>query len=156
MTQLLDLTKVVQHDTIRMLTSATDTIGKSFELINRAELGVYELYRIDELQQRITALQQAIGKRKSGKPTAKQQQDLLDIYAEFIRMLIPAAPDSAIALLPRAAREQIVIAWLASNFAAGAAEGEAASRRTTVAKSRGSRRSTAATRRRGSTSRSTR
>lgn len=152
--EILNFVDVHKHDTVRLPTSLEDKVGKSFEIINRSELGVYELYKIDDLQRRSQELQAAIAKRKGGKPTKAQERDLHDVLAEFVQLLIPSAPAKVIELLPRPVREQIIIAWL-SRFidGPGGGRGEAPSRRTTAARSRGSRRSSAATRKHGSTSR---
>lgn len=126
MTEILNFVDVHKHDTVRLPMSLDDKVGKSFEIINRSELGVFELFKIDNLQQRSAALQAAIAKRKDGKPTKKQERDLHDVLAEFVQLLIPSAPAKVIETLPRPVREQIIIAWL-SRFidTSGGGQGEA-------------------------------
>jgi len=91
-----------------------------------------------------------------GKLTAKQDKDLLNVLGDCVTLLIPSIEPAVLEVLERPAREQIVLTWLGRNFTGEELSGVPANppkRRTGAASSRASKRSTAATRKHGSTSR---
>jgi hypothetical protein len=150
--ELLNLAQAAApRDTIR-LPSKRNPDGKSYEILSPSDLGAYEL-------ERLRALSAEEDKLRASAPKAlkpAQKRALRRVLGEAVKLLMPSLEPAVLELLSNEAREQILIAWMMKHYSAGAAgtEGEARSRRTTAASSRGSKRSTAATRKRGSTSRS--
>lgn len=153
MAELLDLSKVVETDTIR-LKSKKHTDGKPYDLINRSDLGIFEYHKLQAMQTQAATLTAAITK---GPLDAKKKAALMKVLGGLVKLLIPTIEPATLATLTRPEREQIILTWLARHFdpaELGGTEGEAPRRpRTGAASSPGSRRSTAATQRRGSTSR---
>jgi hypothetical protein len=93
---------------------------------------------------------------RGGKVTPKQEAELLRVLGELVKMLVPTITPAELRKLTRANREQIILVWIATNTEGDAANPPPATappRRTGAVSSRASRRSTAATRKRGSTSR---
>lgn len=144
---LLKLSTIVQHETIE-LASRKHPNGKLYELINLADLGPYEyavtLNREAEVQQLL----------KLKKLTPAQENRLEAILDETMRMLIPKLEPAVLRELTSQQKQMITIAWV-SKFTGQTQEDPQKPRRkpTTAASSRGSKSSTAATQKRGSTSR---
>jgi hypothetical protein len=143
--ELLDLTNAAHHDTITL------PGGTVREVINQTDLGAYEFGRLHALQAETTRLDAAVRGKKA---TAKQEAELLRVLGDTVKLLIPTVTPAELRKLTRANREQIILVWIANNQV----EGDAANppnrkaRRTGGRSSRASRSSTAATRKRGSTS----
>jgi hypothetical protein len=142
--ELLDLSKVVERDTITLKD------GKTYELVNPDDLGIYEYARITQLQEESRKLEATA---KKGKLTPKNERELLRILGEFVKLLIPTIKPAGLGKLTQQDRERIILVWMGRHMT-GEEPGEAPSRRSGASSSRGSKRSTAATRARGSRSRS--
>ena len=143
--EILDLSKITDHDTIRM------PDGKQHELINRTDLGIFEYHKLTSMQAEATKLTAAAAK---GPLTPPQARKLMKVLGDLVKLLVPTINSAMLGKLERPAREQIILVWLSRNFEPEELSGEVPSRRTTAASSPGSKRSTAATRKRGSTRRS--
>lgn len=140
--QILDFSHIVDHDTVKL------PGGRVREIINPGDLGITEYQQLAHLQQQVGAL-------SDGKLTAAKEKELLRLLGEAVKILIPDITAVELSKLSRAHREQTLWAWISRHMPTGeSAEGEARSRRTGGGSSRGSRRSTAATRQRGSRRRS--
>jgi hypothetical protein len=153
--ELLDLSQIAApRDTIR-LPSKKDPAGHSYEIVNPNDLGILALQRFYQLQEEENRLRASAAARKSGELTPAQSRVLRKCLGDAIKILMPSLDDATLNALPTEARERIIIAWTAKHYSAelgdeASAEGEAPSRRTGVASSRGSKKSTAATRSTGS------
>jgi len=147
--EILDLSKAAHHDTIAL------PGGSSREVINQTDLGAYEFGRLAALQAETVRLDKAV---RGGKVSAKQEAELLRVLGDTVKLLIPTITPAELRKLTRANREQIILVWIANNQPEGDAANppNRAARRTGAGSSRASRSSTAATRKHGSTSRSTR
>jgi hypothetical protein len=143
--ELLDLSKVVERDTITLKD------GKTYELVNPDDLGIYEYARITQLQEESCTLEATA---KKGKLTPKNERELLRILGEFVKLLIPTIKPAGLGKLTQQDRERIILVWMGRHMTGEEPAGEASSRRSGAPSSRGSKRSTAATRARGSRSRS--
>lgn len=152
MAELLDLSKVVEIDTVR-LKSKKHPDGKPYDLINRADLGIFEYHKLQAMQTKAATLTAAISK---GPLSAKQKAELMKTLGGLVKLLIPSIEPATLGTLTRPEREQIILTWLGRHFTQdelGGTEGEAQRRTTGAGSSRASRRSTAATQKRGSTAR---
>lgn len=155
--ELLDLSQIAApRDTIR-LPSKKDPEGKPYEIVNPDDLGILSLQRIFQLQEEEQRLRASV---KNAKPTPAQKRAMTKCLGDAIKILIPTLDTPTLAMLPNEARERIIIAWTVKHYQGdddtADAEGEAPSRRTGAASSRGSKSSTAATRSAGSRSRGSR
>jgi hypothetical protein len=149
-TEILDLSKVgAPRDTVR-LPQKGNPDGKAHDFASPSDFGLLELHRLMSFKEKADLL----GSLK--KRTPKQEQELSRLLGEAVRLLVPSIDPDTLRMLGRPAREQVLLAWIGTYYAGddeGDDPGEAASRRTTAASSRGSKPSTAATPKRGSTSR---
>lgn len=141
---LLKLSTIVKHETIE-IESKRHPKGKLYELINLADLGPFEhaqmLMRDAEVRE-LNALK---------KPTPAQKKRIDDLSDETMKMLIPSIEPSVLRELTTQQKQSIAFAWVAK-ITESAPEGpQKPRRRTTAARSRGSRSSTAATPSGGST-----
>lgn len=143
--ELLDLSKVVERDTIRL------SDGKPYELRNPDDFGITEYAQLAHLQEQSRLLESEATTAKKLSP--KKERELLDLLGETIKLLIPTAKPVLVNKLSKAEMERIILAWMGRHMT-GDEPGEPVSRRTGAPSSRGSKRSTAATRARGSRSRS--
>ncbi len=153
MTELLDITTVVQRDTVNIRTKKNPA-GKLYELLNIDELGSFEHQAIVNCHGIVQTLSQL-----KKKPTAAQERQLSKALGDILKLIIPTLEPRVLAEIEDTQRAKIVTAWSIKHATDdGAAEGEdgQASASTTGDSSPASKRSTAATRRRGSTSRATR
>lgn len=142
--ELLNLQTVVKRDTITI-------DGKQYECVNVDELGPFEHA---ELTKRHTEAMPLLTSEK--KLTAMQSRTLDRILSEVVHMLVPTIKPAVVKALTVGARAQIMHVWAARVNALTAereATGNRKSRRTGAVSSRGSKRSTAATRKSGSTRR---
>lgn len=154
MTELLDLTTVVKRDTIR-LRSKKHPAGKQYALINPEELGAFEHAQLTNGLETMQRLGSITGRKLS----AKETRELNKALGDMLKMLVIDLEPATLTETEDVQRARIISAW--SQKAAGAAVGEAppaarARRSTTARSSRGSKPSTAAARKTGSTSRRTR
>ena len=141
---LLSLSTIVSRETIE-LTSKRHPAGKRYELANLADLGPYEYATLVD---RDSEARRLIASKK--KLTKAQEARLEQLFDDVLRLLIPSLEPSVLRELTTQQKQMIVLAW-AAKVTGGAAEGNRASRRTGGASSRGSKRSTAATQKRGGT-----
>lgn len=103
---ILDLSKVADHDTLTLPDS------KIYELINRTDLGVVEFFRLQQMQDQVSTMQAGRAKKKL---TAAQEAKIYKLLGDMVKFLIPTVTPRVLAMIPRAAREQIVIAWISRN-----------------------------------------
>lgn len=153
MTEILDLSKVAAPRPTVRLPQRKDPDGKAYPYAAPSDFGALEFQRVLELQSAAAKL----GEVK--RPTPNQKRELSRLLGECVKLLVPTVEPATLKLLPPPAREQVILTWLGHFYADAPepdAEGEARSRRTTAASSRGSKRSTAASRKPGSTSRASR
>lgn len=148
MNEILDLSTIVKRATVN-ITSKRHPKGKQYELVNLADLGPYEYAVIVDRNGTVEKL------KKLKKLTAAQTRQIARILDEMALLVCPTLEPAVLAELTKEQKEMLVLAW---SMHINSAEGDAAadppvSRRTTGASSRGSKRSTAATRKRGSTAR---
>lgn len=144
--EILSLSTIVERARIN-ITSKKYPKGKLYELVGLADLGPYEYAVILARQEETGAL---IGSEE--KLTAAQERKLEKALDDIVKLLLPGLEPVVLAALTTQQRTMIVMTWSAHVHAqAGAAEGNRPSRRTTAASSHGSKPSTAATRKRGST-----
>jgi hypothetical protein len=144
--ELLDLSKAAHHDTITL------PGGAIRDVINNTDLGAYEFGLLNALQAEAATLDAAV---RTTKVTPAKEKQLLHVLGELVKLLVPTITPAELKKLSRANREQIILVWIGHNSSEGdAADPPVTARRTGAASSRASRRSTAATRKRGSTSRS--
>lgn len=146
--ELLDLSTIVEKVTVR-IRSKRHPAGKLYDLVSLDDLGVYEHQKVIQLHGQSVELLQ------STKPlTEPQARTLSKGLGELVKMLLPGIEPAVIAELTNAKRSQIITAWALRNQGeTPSEEGKARPKRTTAASSRRSKGSTAATRKRGSTSR---
>lgn len=148
MTELLDLATVVERDTVRIRTKKNPE-GKLYDLLNLEELGPFEHQVLLSRHAKWSAL----AERTDRKLTAVQQREIHKALGDILKLLLPEIEPAVLAETETPQRIRIVEAWATKN-STGAAEGEAQeSQPITAGSSRGSRPSTAATRKRGSTPR---
>jgi hypothetical protein len=151
-TELLNISTVVERDTVT-IRSKKHPAGKAYDLVNIEELGAFE-YEI------IVSRHAKVGKlaHLTRKMTAAEQREINKALADILKLLVIGLEPTVLTEMESAIRARIVTAWAVKH---GAAEGEAPAgrpkrkprKRTTAGSSRASRRSTAATRKSGSTSR---
>lgn len=144
MTQLLDIATVVERDTVN-IRSTRHPAGKVYELVNLDELGVFE-------HETILARSAAASKytQLRRKPTAADKRDLMKALGDVLVLIVLGLEPSVLAEIEAPQRDKIIGAW-AEKYS-GEAAGEAPAALTTGGSSPGSKRSTAASRKRGSTS----
>lgn len=151
MTELLDLATVVDRDTVRIRTKKNPD-GTVYDLIERDELGPYELqliYNRYEKWQRLLLL-------SDRKLSPAEKREVSKALGDILKLLIPELESPTLAEMELVQRARIVAKWSEKYQDQGAAEGEAPTSPppTTAGSSHGSRRSTGATPKRGSTPRS--
>ena len=159
--ELLDLSQIAAPKDWITLPSKKDPAGKPYEVVNPDDLGLLALHRLFQLQEEENRLRASAAARKSGELTPAEGRSLRKCLGEALKILMPSLDDASLALLPNEARERIILAWTVKHYGdapegEAGAKGEAPSRRTGAASSRGSKPSTAATRSAGSKSRATR
>jgi hypothetical protein len=148
-TDILDLSKVAAPRPTVRLPHKNDPDGKAYPYAAPSDFGALELHRVVELQaasERLDAVK---------RPTLKTKSERTRLLGELVKLLVPTIEPHTLKLLPPAAREQIALTWFGHFYADKKGEqpkGEARSRRTTAASSRGSKRSTAVRRSAGSAS----
>lgn len=148
MAELLDLSKAAHHDTITM------PGGQIRDVINSTDLGAYEFGRLHALQLEAARIGETV---RNGKLTPKNEKALMKVLGDLVKMLVPTVTPSELGQLTRANREQIILVWIANQAGDNTANPPVTpTRRTGAGSSRASKRSTAATPKRGSTSRATR
>lgn len=143
---ILSMSTVVDRDTITLETKKHPA-GEVYELVKLADLGPYEYAILANRNEEVQKL------KTVKKPTPAQKQRTKKLLNELVKMVCPAIEKAVLGELTDEQKQWILLTWSARLEAAGAAEGNPTSRRTTAASPRGSRSSTAATRRRGSTRR---
>ena len=143
--EILNLSTVVDRPTMS-ITSKKHPKGKSYELVTLADLGPYEFAIVFQRSQELQEIT-AAGK----KPTPTQERQAARMLDDTIKLICPSLEPAVLAELKPQQKQFIVFGWTAK-MREGAAEGNPTRRRrTTAASSRGSKRSTAATRKPGST-----
>lgn len=141
--EILHLSTIVDRNTIT-IDSKQHPNGKTYELTGLADLGPYEyaiIFQRNEELERIGALK---------KPTEAQERQVRKMLDDSVALVVRGIEPAVVKSLTAEQKQMVLLAW-SSQLERGAAEGKAPSRRTTGASSRASRRSTAATRKRGST-----
>jgi hypothetical protein len=144
-TEILDLSTVVERDTVRIRTKKNKP-GKLYDLVNLDELGPFE-------HQTIIAKHAKVAKfaSLSRKLTAAEKGQLNKALGDILKLLVLDLEPAVLAEMEDTQRARIVTTWALKH---GAAEGEEpAGPSTTGGSARASKRSTAATRKRGSTRR---
>ena len=145
--EILNLSTIVERATINV-TSKRFPKGKLYELVNLADLGPYEHAVIAHHSAEVDKLKAL---KKMTPAQTRQAQKLLD---DTVKLVCPTIEPSVLAALTEQQKEMIVVTWSVHISTQGAAEGNAPPRRRTGAgSSRLSKRSTAATRKPGSTRR---
>ena len=151
MTELLSLSTIVKAKDTVMIESKLHPKGRSYDLIGLDDLGPFEYQKILDR----TAAADKLGVIE--KPTAAQARELGKALADILKIVAPSIEPSVVTRLNNSQRAMIVATWTVSltteRTASGSGEGNARSRRTTGGSSRNSKGSTAASRKRGSTSR---
>jgi hypothetical protein len=143
-THLIDITSVVERDTFSV-------DGKVYELRGMEELGPLHYERLVKLSEKHTKFEKL--KRDL---TASEKAQVSKALGEILKMIAVDLDQRSLAKIEPIQRAKVVNAWVDGYLEAGAAEGEAPAAPTTGGSSRASKRSTAATRKAGSTSRATR
>lgn len=143
--EILDLSTIVEHVTVR-ISSKKFPGGKLYELANVDDLGPIQHQRL------AVAHQDAMVLLGSAKELTPPQERALDkALGDVVKILLPKIEPAVLKETTMAHRVRILQAWIGRN------ESEAApnpsTRRTGAASSRASKRSSAATRKRGSTAR---
>lgn len=144
---ILNLSTIVDRPTITLASKKHPT-GKLYECVGLADLGPYEHAIILDRDAKVRPL---FAKKRL---TAAQKLQLEKALNDTVKLIVPSLEPATLKELTSAQKQNIVIAW-SLHVSPRAAEGNAQSRRTTAASSPGSKRSTAATRKRGSTRRRT-
>jgi hypothetical protein len=135
--EILNLSTVVERPTINV-TSKKHKQGKLYELVNLADLGPFEHAAILQRQQELAPL------RKLKKLTEPQKRQVKKMLDDMVVLLCPTLEPMVLKELTDEQKEMIIVVWSAHvTVDTGAAEGNRQSRRTTAARSRGSRSSTA-------------
>jgi len=147
MTELLKLSTIVERQFVTIVTKKHPK-GKAYDLVNLDDLGPFEHQTIVTLHGKAAELLQT-----TSALTEPQANTLRKALGDIVKLLMPSIEPAVLASLSDAKRSQIVQVWAARNTAAEAEAGNARSRRTTGGSSRNSKGSTAASRKRGSTSR---
>jgi len=143
-TELLDLSTVVERDTVR-ITSKKHPAGKVYDLVNQDELGPYEYEIISSRHAKTAKLANL-----TRKMTVVEKRELSKALGDIIKLLVPDLEPAVLSEMEDTQRARIVTAWAMKS---GAAEGEAqAGKSTTANSSRASKPSTAVTKGSGSTS----
>lgn len=149
MTELLDLSTIVERNTVR-IRSKKHPAGKLYELLNRDDLGVFEHAQIVKMHTRASQLLDLANSRNL-KPV--EQRELSKALRDVVKLLMPGIEPVVLRELSDTQLAKTVAVWAAMHQ--DAPEGNARSRpRTGGGNSRVSKRSTAATRNAGGTSRS--
>jgi hypothetical protein len=140
-TEVLDLGAVFDRDTVRM------PDGTTYELRNAQEFGVLDDHRLRMLLKKIEELKSRAksGGQSSEKDAEEASKLLRDLATMLVVELQTEIPDWACVAI-----FQFWVNRAQGETPAGDTPGPPRSRRTTVASSRGSKRSTAATRKPGS------
>lgn len=144
--EILSLSTIAERQTVN-IESKKFPAGKLYEFSNLADLGPFE-YGI--IVQRDAELAKLRSQKKKLTPT--QERLFQKILDDTVKLVVRDVEPFVLAALTPQQKELLVVTW-SQLILQGAAEGNArtSSRRTTGASSRGSKRSTAATRKRGST-----
>lgn len=144
--EIMNLSTIVTRKTINIASKKHKT-GKVYELANLADLGPYEHAIIYQRNEELEKL------AKAAKPTQAQERQVKKMLDDTVSLIVRDLESAVLKELTSEQKQMVVFAWSAHLEAPGAAEGKAPSRRTTGRSSRDSKSSTAATRKRGSTSR---
>lgn len=146
--ELLDLSKVAHRDTMTMPS------GVMREVINQTDLGTFELARLNALQAEAETHTAVLAEPKlSAVREKKAKKELLRVVGETVKLLIPTITTSELSKLSYQNREQIIIVWIGAHSTGDDENPQVPTPRTGVGSSPGSKRSTAATRKPGGTSR---
>lgn len=147
MSELLNLSTVVDRATIN-ITSKKHPTGKQYELRNLADVGPYEYALFLHHSREVDEL------KKLKKLTPAQERSVKKLLDAIVSLVVFGLEPAVLKALTEQQKETIVVSWTALVSSQGAAEGNGQKgRRTTAGSSPGSRRSTAATQKRGSTAR---
>ena len=149
---LLDVATVVDRDTVGISTKKSAK-PKIYELINPDELGAYEYAIFVSRRKKVAGME-----RTDRKLTSSEMRVYTKAVKDILSQIVIDLEPQVLAEMERSAAEKIVVSWTLKHFGGeadtGAAEGEdRKSPSTTAGSSPDSKRSTAATRRTGSTSR---
>jgi hypothetical protein len=142
--EILDLTTVVERDRVRIRTKRQPD-GKLYELLNLDEIGPYEHATINA---RYAEAQKLLDGHRL---TPKQKSAVTKALGDIVSLLVIDLEPAVLKEMEQTQRAKLVQAWAARH--ATGAEGNSPAAPTTAASSRASRRSSAATPKRGSTSR---
>lgn len=150
--EILNLSTIVKRKTINIESKKHPT-GKLYEVVNQADLGPYEYAIVLQRNEQVGPL---LDKMRGGtRLSPAEQRKLKKALADTVSMIVVDLEPQVLAELTIQQQELIVIAWSAHIQAQmqETTPGNRQSRSTTAASRPGSKRSTAATRRGGSTSR---
>lgn len=140
--EILNLSTIVDRKKIN-IESRRHPKGKLYELASTADLGPYEHANLIRANAQVSPLL-----AKTSKLTAAEERSVKSLLDSMSKLIVFDIEPTVLSALTIQQKSMIVLVWAST---VGAAEGNRKSRRTTAASSPGSKRSTAATRKRGST-----
>lgn len=148
--EILALSTIVERATVNISSKAHKT-GKLYELLNVQDLGILEHATVLANAAVIDRLKQK--KRR----IPKDERELRRALTESVKLVLPSIETAVLRELNNAQLEMIIVSWGTHNHDGAATPGNPQRRRRTgTGSSRAFNRSTAATRKPGSASRSTR